>query len=112
MNSATYPETISSANGIDDLLGLGGAGIARALYDGQKTDLALVLGRLRAAPLVPADRAAAAALLHNIAGTAAYFHDDALGGMASALEQPLRDAPGGSAVSACCDALLRLIEAR
>ena len=84
----------------------------RQAYDGQKTELFAILRRVAAADLLDTeDGEAAACLLHNLAGTAAYFGENELGEIFAELEFPVRHAVDPDALRRDCGRLLVLLTA-
>ena len=66
-----------------------GGRTAREACHGQKTQLFAILRRIAAADLLDTqDSEAAAWLLHNLAGTAAYFGENEIGEISAELEFP------------------------
>ena len=110
MDRGDYSGFGTATDDLDELFDLTGADIARSLYARQKADLALILKRLRVAPWGQPDREAAAALLHRITDTAAYFGDDMLSAVANAATQPIIEANLVADVVSLCESVLPLVE--
>lgn len=89
-----------------------GGRTARQAYNGQKAELFALLRRLAGADLLDTDDSeAAACLLHNLAGTAAYFGEFELGGVSAELEFPMRHAVDPATLHRDCNRLLTLLKA-
>ena len=82
----------------------------RQIYGGQKHILGVLLHRIAIAECPhSSDRESAATLLHNLAGTAAYFGEGELGKVASELEFPLRETGDRVALARHCARLLAVL---
>lgn len=89
-----------------------GGRTARQAYDEQKGALRELLRRLADTNQLDAGASeAAACLLHNLAGTAAYFGERALGDGSAELELRVRHADDCATLHRACDHMLTLLKA-
>lgn len=103
---------IEFADFVDTACHEAGGRTARHAYAEQKADLQALLRRLAAADRLRTDDSeAAACLLHNLAGTAAYFGENELGDVAAVLEFRVRHAVDSATLRRDCDRLLTLLKA-
>lgn len=83
---------------------------ARGLYRIQKQDLGDIAATLSAGPVPAGEAEKLARLVHNIAGTASYFGESALGREASALELRLLAAECDDERRSRCLELIQVLE--
>lgn len=95
----------SSPLGLDEDL----VAAARKLYDLQKQDLRDIVQTLAGLPVSSDEADRLARLVHNIAGTASYFGESALGREASAIELRLNASRSDEERQIHCRSLARVI---
>lgn len=81
------------------------------IYRGQKEELSLALRRvLETAFPLDFDIQSISRLMHNLAGTAAYFNEDRIGHFAARLEHPLRSANNTADIQNLCGQMLAVLD--